>query len=50
MVMVVPGAAVVTAIDAIGAHGILAVVVGEVVPATSVSGSRYAEGPLEGTA
>jgi phosphoribosylformylglycinamidine cyclo-ligase len=50
MVMVVPGAAVVTAIDAIGAHGILAVVVGEVVPATSVGGSRYAEGPLEGTA
>jgi hypothetical protein len=38
------------AIEAVGAHGIHATIVGEVVPAASVGGSRYVEAPLEGTA
>jgi phosphoribosylformylglycinamidine cyclo-ligase len=50
MVMVVPGAAVAAVIEAVGAHGIHATIVGEVVPAASVGGSRYVEAPLEGTA
>jgi phosphoribosylaminoimidazole (AIR) synthetase len=47
MVMVVPRGAVGTAVEAIGAHGIPAAVVGEVVEAANLDGSRYVEGPLE---
>lgn len=35
------------AIDALGVHGIAAAVVGEVIDASDVGGSRYVEGPLE---
>ncbi len=50
MVMVVPRAAAATAMAAIGASGIPTTVVGEVVDAAGVGGSRYVEGPLGGAA
>jgi phosphoribosylformylglycinamidine cyclo-ligase len=50
MIAVLPGAGVPAAIDAIGRFGIAAMVVGEVVEAGDVEGSRYVEGRLEGVA
>jgi phosphoribosylformylglycinamidine cyclo-ligase len=47
MVAVVPADAVPLAIEAFAASGIASVLVGEVVAAGSVGGSRYVEGPLE---
>ena len=49
MVLVVPPGGTATAIEAIGARGIPAMVVGEVVEAASIGGSRYIEGPLGAT-
>jgi phosphoribosylformylglycinamidine cyclo-ligase len=48
MIAVVPPAAVPGAIAALADHGLEATLVGEVIDATSVSGARYVEGPLEG--
>ncbi len=50
MVMVMPPAAVPSAMSAAAANGIAAMVVGEVVDATGVGGARYVEGALEGVA
>ena len=49
MVLVVPPAAIPAAIEAAGAHGIEAVVVGEVIDAAG-DGPRYLEGRLESVA
>jgi phosphoribosylformylglycinamidine cyclo-ligase len=49
MVAVLPRSAVPVATAAIAAFGITATVVGEVVDATTVDGSRYVEATLEGT-
>jgi phosphoribosylformylglycinamidine cyclo-ligase len=49
MIAVVPaGAAMSLAIGTLADHGIAATLVGEVVDAASVGGSRYVEGPVEG--
>ncbi len=48
MIAVVPPDALPVAIEVLAAHGVPAVLVGEVVTAESVGGSRYVEGPLEG--
>ncbi len=48
MVIVVPASVVATVIEAVGEHGIEAMVVGEVVEASTVDGARYVEAPLEG--
>ena len=50
MVVVLPAAAAPAAIAAVGAFGIPAVIVGEVVEAAALDGSRYVEAPLEGVA
>ncbi len=50
MVVVLPPAAVETAVRAFEADGIPAVVVGEVVDAATLGGLRYVEGPLESQA
>ena len=47
MVVVLPRAGVTAAVGAFAAHGVTATIVGEVVPAGSVDGGRYVEGPLE---
>ncbi len=48
MIAVVPPGAVAILVGALGAHGVSAAVVGEVVEAAVVGGARYLEGPLEG--
>jgi hypothetical protein len=48
--VVLPPSAVSTAVEAFGAAGIPARVVGEVVDAGSIGEGRYAEGPLESVA
>ncbi len=50
MIAVLPPAGVAAAIEAIGRFGIAAMVVGEVVEAGAVDGSRYVEAHLEGVA
>ena len=50
MVMVMPPAAVQSAMSAAAANGVPATVVGEVVEAAGVGGARYVEGALEGVA
>ena len=50
MVVVLPAAAAPAAIAAVGAFGVPAVIVGEVVEAAALDGSRYVEAPLEGVA
>ena len=50
MVVVLPPAGVPAALEALAAHGVTAVVVGEVVEVDAVGGARYVEGPLEGAA
>jgi phosphoribosylformylglycinamidine cyclo-ligase len=50
MVVVLPPSAVPTAVEAFGAAGIPARVVGEVVDAGSIGEGRYGEGPLESVA
>ena len=50
MIVVLPVAAVPAAIAAVGAFGIPAVVVGEVVEAATLGGPRYVEAPFEGPA
>jgi phosphoribosylformylglycinamidine cyclo-ligase len=50
MVVVLPAAAVATAIEVFDSHAIPAVIVGEVVDAAGLEGTRYVEGPLEGAA
>jgi phosphoribosylformylglycinamidine cyclo-ligase len=50
MVIVLPASAVTVATQAIAGSGIVTTVVGEVVPADTVGGVRYVEGPLEGAA
>jgi phosphoribosylformylglycinamidine cyclo-ligase len=47
MIAVVPVDAVSLVIDALAASGVMSALVGEVVNAASVGGSRYVEGPLE---
>jgi phosphoribosylformylglycinamidine cyclo-ligase len=47
MVAVLTRAAVPVAIEALARHGVSSSLVGEVVPASSLDGSRYVEGPLE---
>lgn len=47
MVAILAAADAPAAIDALGVHGIAATVVGEVIEASDVGGSRYIEGPLE---
>lgn len=47
MIAVLPAVAVPTAIATLGAHGVAALVVGEVVEADENHGSRYVEGGLE---
>ena len=49
MIAVITRDAVPAAIEALAAHGVSAALVGEVIAADSVGGSRYVEGPLEGT-
>ena len=48
MVAVLGRDAVPAAIEALAAHGVSGALVGEVVPAASLGGARYVEGPLEG--
>ena len=50
MVVVLPGAAVTAATEAMAGFGIVASVVGEVTTAGETGGVRYVEGPLEGAA
>ena len=50
MVVVLPPAAVAAAIEVFDSHGIPAAIVGEVVEAAGLEGTRYVEGPLEGAA
>jgi phosphoribosylformylglycinamidine cyclo-ligase len=50
MVAVLAAADATAAIDALGGHGIVATVVGEVVDAATPGGARYVEGELEGVA
>ena len=50
MVVVLPAAAVAAAIEVFESHGIPAAIVGEVVEAAGLDGTRYVEGPLEGVA
>ena len=47
MVVVLPADAVPTAVTAFAAHGLPAILVGEVVEASTLGGARYAEGALE---
>ena len=47
MIAVLPPAAVPTAIATMGAHGVAALVVGEVIAAKTIGGARYIEGRLE---
>ena len=49
MVLVLPAKAIPTAIRVLGEHGIPALVVGEVIPASD-DGQRYVEGRLESIA
>jgi phosphoribosylformylglycinamidine cyclo-ligase len=50
MTVVLPPAAVAVAIEVFETHGIPAAIVGEVVDATGLDGTRYVEGPLGGAA
>ena len=50
MVVVLRPAAVAVAIEVVRSHGIPAAIVGEVVEAAGLEGTRYVEGPLEGAA
>jgi hydrogenase maturation factor len=50
MVVVLPADAAPRAVETLAAAGIEAAVVGEVVPAGTVDGRRYVEGPLEAVA
>jgi len=50
MVIVLPAAALATAIEVFDSHGIPASIVGEVVETADLEGTRYVEGPLEGAA
>jgi phosphoribosylformylglycinamidine cyclo-ligase len=47
MVVVVPPRAIPAALDAFESHGIPAAIVGEIVDAAGLDGTRYVEGPLE---
>jgi phosphoribosylformylglycinamidine cyclo-ligase len=47
MIAVLPGPAVASAIEALATHGVVGMVVGDVVEAASVGGARYIEGPLD---
>ncbi len=48
MIVVLPAEAADAAIEAFASHDIPAAVVGEVIDASGIGGSRYVEGPLEG--
>jgi hypothetical protein len=50
MVVVLPAAAVAAAFEVFETHGIPAAIVGEVIEAAGLEGTRYVEGPLEGAA
>jgi phosphoribosylformylglycinamidine cyclo-ligase len=50
MIVVLPAAAVTTATEVFETNGIQAAIVGEVVDAAGLDGTRYVEGPLEGAA